>query len=305
MGALTQEQETVAFILIRQGDEHAKEQFVYFNLPLVGFVARRYRDKGLSWEDLCDAGKMGLLQAVNRFDPSSGYRFSTFAVPWIEGEIKQLFASTKKQKESDARIRQSDGGVPLVDSASEEEEESEIVDGATLENDGSSSENSDDSDLEAQTTLEDHTDLQEAVAQDAEVDGGLGLNAQQARSEGIGSVAGCAEFGASLRGEDPLYDGKPGGGYAINFAPDWSTCNASADNDHRPALEQAIQRLEDPRQKQVLAMCLGLDGHKQRTFAEIGEALGVTAQRAHAIQKQALVHLRQDPTLRMLFDLLT
>ncbi len=48
MGALTQEQETVAFILIRQGDEHAKEQFVYFNLPLVGFVARRYRDKGLS-----------------------------------------------------------------------------------------------------------------------------------------------------------------------------------------------------------------------------------------------------------------
>jgi RNA polymerase primary sigma factor len=297
---LTREQEAVAFTLIRQGDEPAKEQFVYFNQPLIGWVARRYLDKGLSWEELCEAGNVGLLQAVNRFDPSKGYKFSTFAVPWIEGEIKQLVASNKRQKQSDRSIRQSDGGVALVDSVPKDEEESEIVDGATLQNGDSPSEEA----SEEPGRSEEHVDLQEAVAQNAEVDGGLGMNPHQARAEGIGSHAGHA-LEVVVGSDDPLTDyTAPGSGARIDFAPDWSMCNTGADNDHRPALEQSIQRLEDPRQRTVLAMSLALYGHKQHTFAEIGDALGVTAQRAHAIQKQAMVHLREDATLQMIFDLL-
>jgi len=300
MDTLTREQEVQAFTLIRRPDgEQAKAIFIYFNQPLVGWIAKRYLDKGLSWEELLSAGNVGLVQAVNRFDPSKGTKFSTFAVPWIAGEIKQLFASSRRQKQSDRNIRMSDGGVAIVDSVPEEEE-SEVVDGAALENDSTLSED----ESEEDGSLKDTTDLQEAAAQDVEAEGGLGMNPRQARSEGIGNVAGCAEFSASLRGEDPSYDGKPGGGYAINFAPDWSMCDTGAD-EYRPAIEQAIQRLKDPRRTKVLAMHMGLLGHKQHTFAEIGQALAVTTQRAHAIQRESLMQLRNDPTLQMFFDLLT
>ena len=313
---LTPEQEAKGLYLIKQGGSHSKqlkEIFVHFNQPLVGSVARHYRDKGLSWEELLAAGNVGLLEAVNRFDISRGYKFSTFAVPWIAGEIKQLFKSTKRHKLSDRNIRQTENGVPLVDGVNEEEVlEDERLKAAIIK------------DVDAQNEPEseallDHADLLEAVHQDVESQeepttenewgceadgGGLGLNARQARSEGIGSVAGCAEFSASLRGEDPSYDGKPGGGYAINLAPDWSMCETGAD-DIRPVLEQAIQRLKDPRHIKVMTMHLGLFGNKQHTFAEIGQVLDVTAQRAHAIHKEALMQLSNDPTLEMFFDLIT
>jgi RNA polymerase sigma factor (sigma-70 family) len=299
MNKLTREQEVHAFTLIRRPDgERAKEIFIYFNQPLVGWIAKRYLDKGLPWPDLLSAGNVGLLQAVNRFDPSKGTRFSTFAVPWIAGELKQLFKSTKKGRLSDRAIRATENGVPLVDVGTEEEEE-EVVDGSTLDNNCAPSED----ESEEDSTLKDASDLQEAVAQDAETESGLGMNPLQARSEGIGSIGGGAEFSASLRGEDPHYDGKPGGGHAINFAPDYSIGAMSVDVNLIPALERALDKLEDPRQVMVFAMRLGLRGHKQQTsFAEIGKALGVSAQRAHDIQQQVFTTLRKDPTLQLLFE---
>src|SRR5262249_23309548 len=57
--------------------------------PLVRSVARRLAPPGASLEDLVQDGSLGLLRALPRFDTSRGVRFSTYAVPWIEGEIKE------------------------------------------------------------------------------------------------------------------------------------------------------------------------------------------------------------------------
>lgn len=61
------------------------------NLPLVHAVAARFVRRGVDYEDLVQTGCIGLIKAADRFDPSLGYQFSTYAVPVIMGEIKRLF----------------------------------------------------------------------------------------------------------------------------------------------------------------------------------------------------------------------
>ena len=60
------------------------------NLPLVHFVVRRFRDRGAEYEDLFQYGCMGLVKAIDRFDPAYGARFSTYAVPVILGEVRRF-----------------------------------------------------------------------------------------------------------------------------------------------------------------------------------------------------------------------
>jgi RNA polymerase sigma-B factor len=73
--------------------EHARlrEELIRMHLPLVRFLARRYANRGEPMDDLVQAGAVGLVKAVDRFDPSRGLEFSTFASPTILGEIRRHF----------------------------------------------------------------------------------------------------------------------------------------------------------------------------------------------------------------------
>lgn len=62
-------------------------------MPLVGFVAARFLGRGYEYEDIYQYGCMGLIKAVDHFDPSFGVAFSTYAVPLITGEIKRFMRS--------------------------------------------------------------------------------------------------------------------------------------------------------------------------------------------------------------------
>ncbi len=72
----------------------ARDQLVLRNQGLVGKVARRYFDTGLSFEDLMQEGQIGLIKAGERYDPSRGTRFSTYAVWWIWQAIGRAVANT-------------------------------------------------------------------------------------------------------------------------------------------------------------------------------------------------------------------
>lgn len=72
-----------------RGDRAARERIVAANLNLVRHVIRRYRAMGQDSEELFQVGCVGLLKAVDRFDPTRGTRFSTYAVPLILGEIQR------------------------------------------------------------------------------------------------------------------------------------------------------------------------------------------------------------------------
>ncbi len=69
----------------------ARNELVTLHLPLVTFLARRFRDRGEPLEDLVQVGTIGLINAVDRFDSDRGFEFSSFATPTIIGEIKRHF----------------------------------------------------------------------------------------------------------------------------------------------------------------------------------------------------------------------
>ena len=69
----------------------ATEKFIEENLGLVHSCANRFRGRGVEYDDLFQAGCLGLVKAANGFDPDRGFAFSTYAVPAILGEIKRIF----------------------------------------------------------------------------------------------------------------------------------------------------------------------------------------------------------------------
>lgn len=76
--------------------EWATEQFVEFNLRLVVSIAKRYRGSGIGMMDLIQEGNMGLLRAIQKFDPSKGFRFSTYATWWIKQAISRYIVENAR-----------------------------------------------------------------------------------------------------------------------------------------------------------------------------------------------------------------
>jgi RNA polymerase nonessential primary-like sigma factor len=72
-----------------KGDKDARERMIVSNLRLVVKIARRYKDRGLALLDLVEEGNLGLIRAVEKFDPERGFRFSTYATWWIRQTIER------------------------------------------------------------------------------------------------------------------------------------------------------------------------------------------------------------------------
>jgi len=83
-------------VAIGMGDIQARDRMVRANLRLVVNIARGYTGKGLSLQDLIEEGNLGLLRAVEGFDPAIGTRFSTYASYWIKQSIKRALINTAK-----------------------------------------------------------------------------------------------------------------------------------------------------------------------------------------------------------------
>jgi RNA polymerase primary sigma factor len=81
---------------IENGDHEARDRMVRANLRLVVNIARGYTGKGLGLQDLIEEGNLGLLRAVEGFDPTMNTRFSTYASYWIKQSIKRALVNTAK-----------------------------------------------------------------------------------------------------------------------------------------------------------------------------------------------------------------
>ncbi len=93
---LTPKEEVVLAHRIQAGDEAAREHMIRANLRLVVKIAREYEDYGLPLLDLINEGNMGLMRAVERFDPTKGAKLSTYAAWWIKQSIKRALSNQAK-----------------------------------------------------------------------------------------------------------------------------------------------------------------------------------------------------------------
>ena len=89
---LSQREELSLSRKARAGDGAARGRLIERNLRLVVSIAKKYRGRGLPFEDLIQEGNLGLMKAVEKYDPDRGYRFSTYAIPWIRQSICRALA---------------------------------------------------------------------------------------------------------------------------------------------------------------------------------------------------------------------
>ncbi len=104
---LTAEEELSLTAAARKGDAHARGRLVESNMRLVINIAKNYRSRTVALEDLIQEGAIGLMQAIERFEPERGYRFSTYASHWIRQAIGRALDNKSKAIRLPAHVSQS------------------------------------------------------------------------------------------------------------------------------------------------------------------------------------------------------
>lgn len=93
---LTAEEEISLGKLVVKGNEAARKRMIESNLRLVVKIAKRYANSGLDFSDVIEEGNLGLIKAVEKFDPNMGFRFSTYAIWWIRQTIERAIMNQSR-----------------------------------------------------------------------------------------------------------------------------------------------------------------------------------------------------------------
>ena len=246
---LTVEEECQLARRVREhSDPIAREQMIAANLRLVVRIAKDYSNPGMTVGDLVAEGNIGLLRAVEDFNPDNGVRFSTYAAWWIKQAIKRAMINAGQPVHIPAYL------AKLIGKWRRARAQFQATQGrrATAE--------------ELAAILKLSKKQAEILQQGLQAAGGSGQLAMDA-TQAISEIIPADE---SSRPEHALLQ-------ASNL----------------PFL-QALMKDIEPRQRQILELRFGLDGHEgpQRTYKEIGKIIGLTRERARQLEKKALAQLK-------------
>ncbi len=274
-------------ILQNRFDE-ANQAIVRANLRLVVSVAKRYLGRGISFLDLIQEGNLGLLRAVNKFDPRRGFKFSTYATWWIRQSINRSIAEQSRTIRIPVHLFESITRIlriqrQLVQQLGREPNNQELA-------------------LEiGYLSAEDVTAILEARSNHTDLDPLVQRRWETATSK-VDRILRSAEEPVSLEG--PVGDEESSQlGDFIQDEDALEPMDAAAREMLREQVQFALAALSE-RERQVLELRFGLIDGKDHTLEEVSRYFNVTRERIRQIEAKALRKLRHPTRSRNLRDYL-
>ncbi len=268
--------------------QESRQILIRSNLRLVVSVAKRYLGRGSSFLDLIQEGNLGLLRAVSKFDPSRGYKFSTYATWWIRQSISRSIADQARTIRIPVHIFETFNRLMQVQRQLTQ----------TLGRSPTPEE------LALEADFVDPKDKQEILRVKGEASvlpHDVHMRWTQAASKVV-QVLRAAEEPVSL--ESPV--GSEDNSMLGDFIEDEEAqepMDAAAREMLREQVKNALAVLS-PREREVLEMRFGLLDGKDHTLEEVGQAFNVTRERIRQIEAKALRKLRHPTRSRHLRDFL-
>lgn len=274
---------------IRLRSEDSFNAIIRANLRLVVSVAKRYIGRGSSFLDLIQEGNIGLLRAVSKFDPTRGYKFSTYATWWIRQAISRSIADQARTIRIPVHVFESINRLMRV--------QRELIQKLGREP------TSEDIALEAgYLEPQDRQAILRAIADDIPVEPDVRRRWNRATAK-VNRILRAMEEPMSLDSPVGNEDSSQLGDF-IEDEDAQEPMDAAAREMLRESIKNALAVLSD-RERQVLELRFGLVDGKDHTLEEVGQYFNVTRERIRQIESKALRKLRHPTRSRHLRDFLS
>jgi RNA polymerase primary sigma factor len=277
---------------VRKGNE-ARQHLAEANLRLVVSVAKRYNGRGMSFLDLIQEGNIGLLKAVEKFDYTMGYKFSTYATWWIRQAISRAIADQARTIRIPVHMVETISHLIRAQRRLQQE----------LGRDPTPEDIALDPDMAATVGLEEEERelILEALTNEKRLDPLMERNLRRATNR-VEQIMRISQEPMSL--ETPV--GTEEDSYLGDFIRDESILEPDDATSKQLLREQmrTILGSLNHRERRVLEMRFGLKDGRGHTLEEVGQAFGVTRERIRQIEAKALRKLRHPLRSRKLRDYL-